>query len=228
MSLIILGNNSKVSEHFQLVCLWVWLLQSLPTSGEIHRRVYKLNTNNILQHDFSFRWLAFMSSTSKACFICGISGIKDLVNMGNTFWIQWKLFSFLVKSVHCLVPMMCVMCSIIKGSSCLYIKKILLNKSSQIKGFEMLVHFGIFIWQFDFCFHCKYMAEKLRNFVCFFVLFFHSAMNQISSASAHVLVTCWRRKNATMNRGKSVWSSLCVPSPMYSFVHRSPSSHFES
>lgn len=53
------------------------------TPGERNRRVYKLNANNIHQPHFSFGWRAVMCSTSKACFICGISGNKGFSKYGK-------------------------------------------------------------------------------------------------------------------------------------------------
>lgn len=103
-------------EHFSM-CVCACLLRSYPTPGEQNRRVYKLNTNNIHRDHFSFRWLAVMSSTSKACFICGISGNKGFGKYGKqtldsvqTCRYLWNLCHALLQSLYLAVRYMCIYC----------------------------------------------------------------------------------------------------------------------
>lgn len=113
------ATSLKVVESLSAcVCgVCVCLFRSSPTPGEQNRGVYMVNTNNIHQHHFSFRWLAVMSSTSKACFICGVSGNKGFSKYGKqtldsvqTRLYLWNLCHALLQSHHPTARYVCIYC----------------------------------------------------------------------------------------------------------------------
>ncbi len=120
VSLNMQGNILKVVESLSVcVCVCVCLFRSSPTPGEQNRRVYMVNTNKIHQHHFSFRWLAVMSSTSKACFICRVSGNKGFSKYGKQTLDSVQNLSLLVESISCLATESSSHCQIHAHMLCL-------------------------------------------------------------------------------------------------------------
>lgn len=102
------------------VCASVCLLRSSPTPGEQNRRVDKLNANNIHQPRFSLRWRAVMCSTSKACFICGISGNKGFSKYGKTdLRLFWKMHCINVDEVMRVTELRAILNSFLSSASVL-------------------------------------------------------------------------------------------------------------